>query len=70
MVRRSLQKLCTSFTSENINITILLNDLNVLWVFCLVLQELELITDNDHDVEHLKTSSGEQNNNIFGLAVD
>ena len=45
MVRRSLQKLCTSFTSENyINITILLNDLNVLWVFCLVLQE--------HRVDH------------------
>ena len=41
MVRRSLQKLCTTFTSENINTTVLLNVTfnNVSWAFCLVLQK-------------------------------
>ena len=29
-----------------------------------------LITNSDHDVEHLKTTSREQNSNIFGLAMD
>lgn len=36
----------------NINITVLLNDLNVSWVFCLVCKSKGLITNSDHDVEH------------------